>query len=148
MTYYPQIGTVSEGTMRDEDLIDTFASELSYHMKRMRLGRDQRSRYNELLKDAREPDAADNCEDIVGALFDALNEIAPPHAYFGALDGDGACYGFWPIVDNDEIPKIAEGDPIGSDWWGGDVYLVNDHGNVACGYVNKRGVFKPYWSVV
>lgn len=124
MTYYPQIGSVSEGTMRTEDLLDTFAGELSYHMKRMRLTRDQRKRFNILLKDANamSGDLAgrighEQCQDdIVSELFDALDEIAPPYCYFGAAEGDGACYGFWPCPGmggiTDELPRLVAGDAI------------------------------------
>src|SRR5258708_29737722 len=143
MTYYPSIGTVSDGTMRDEDLIDTFASELSRHMKRMRLRRDQRRRYNAILKDALAMSGDqeghpgnEHCQsEIVSDLFEALDEIAPPYAHLGSLGGDGACYGFWPILptgDYDERPKLTAGDAIPREHWGKDVYVVNDHGNVTC----------------
>lgn len=150
MTYYPQIGSVSEGTMLTEDLLDTFAGELSYHMKRMRLTRDQRKRFNTLLLECRE---FDDAEEYVSELFDALDEIAPPYCYFGAAEGDGASYGFWPAISNYDgdacdLPRLVAGDAIAREHWGEDVLLVNDHGNVECGHVTKRGVFKPYWSIV
>jgi hypothetical protein len=33
---------------------------------------------------------------IYEVLFDALDAIAPDDAYFGASEGDGADFGFWP----------------------------------------------------
>ena len=33
-------------------------------------------------------------------LFDILDSIAPEGCYFGAIEGDGSCYGFWPCEDD------------------------------------------------
>jgi hypothetical protein len=42
----------------------------------------------------------DCCEDsaafILDDVTDALVALAPPHVYFGSLEGDGADFGFWP----------------------------------------------------
>lgn len=152
MTYYPKIGSVSEGTLRTEDLLDTFAGELAYHMKRMRLTREQRKRFTYYLKEYhnRAGDVIANhiADRMLDDLQDALTEIAPPYAYFGTAGGDGACFGFWPAIDLhhcDEPERIAE---ITREHWGCDVVLVNDHGNAECGYVDKRGKFHEYWSCV
>lgn len=152
---YPSIGSVSSGTMRTEDLLDTFASELAHYMKRMRLTRDQRKRFNALIKDVHNlPDEwpGDSGEGLVSDLFDALDEIAPPYTTFGANEGDGADYGYWPCLgmggDTDDLPKLTAGDPIDREHWGTDVLLVNDRGNVECGYVDRKGKFHEYWSVV
>lgn len=153
--HYPSIGSISSDTLRNEDLIPCFASELGYHMARMRLSRDQRKVFNKLLREiehwqviAGDNDPAwDGCE-IVDELSDALNQIAPPYCTFGASDGDGACFGFWPIVDHDELPRVDAGDPIPRECRGEDIYIVNDHGNVECGYVDRRGKFHEYWSAV
>lgn len=146
---YATIGTVSEGTLRTEDLISAFAGELEYYMKRLHLTRDQRKRFRELCRIANNEANEGLFDDgFVNGLEDALNEIAPPYCYFGTLEGDGACFGFWPLVDHDGLPKLNAGDDAPRDLWGEDVLLVNDHGNVTCGHVDKRGRFKAYWDAV
>lgn len=40
--------------------------------------------------------------DVINAVFDVLDVYAPTGYYFGALEGDGACFGFWPLPDDEE----------------------------------------------
>ena len=149
---YATIGSVSEGTMRDEDLISSFTWELEHYLQRLRLTRDQRKQFTDLVRECNdwEPhdDTGEDGSVLVGELFDALDEIAPPHCYFGASDGDGASYGFWPYVDNDELPRFNAGDEIPREHWREDIYIITDHGNVTCGYVNGHGKLIEYWSCV
>ena len=42
---------------------------------------------------------------IIGAIY-TLNEYAPDGYYFGALEGDGACFGFWKLSDNEYEDSI------------------------------------------
>lgn len=157
---FARIGVVSEGTLRDEDLISAFAGELDYYLDRLRLSRDQRARFAKLVREANTWDGAEHSDpphdeigtEIVSELQNALDEIAPPYCYFGTAEGDGACFGFWPAIDNHDgdcaPPRLAAGDEIDREHWGEDVLLVNDHGNVSCGHVDKRGRFKAYWDCV
>lgn len=147
---FARIGVVSEGTLRDEDLISAFAGELDYYLKHLRLSRDQRARFAKLVRIAGN-DANEGLFDseFVNTLQDALGEIAPPYCYFGAAEGDGACFGFWPLdADDIDLPQLRAGDEFRHGHWGEDVLLVNDHGNVSCGHIDKRGRFKPYWDCV
>lgn len=91
-----ELGSVSTGTLRNEDLIPIFYSLL------VDLGGDP-----DILDLAYDPDRATdeeyfNSEDAgwdVAALMDALSDHAPDGAYFGAHPGDGADFGFWTIDD-------------------------------------------------
>jgi len=128
-----EIGTLIHGTMRLGDLIPAFLDEL----KRLdptswifgQWEHEIRDIENEWIE--RDPE---NAEYLLEALFDALNEHAPPYCYFGAHEGDGSDYGFWPswdaiedAVHDGELFKVAAGDP-----WScvPEIIEVNDHGNV------------------
>ena len=43
----------------------------------------------------------EQADDDTHELFDILDSIAPEGCYFGALEGDGSCYGFWLCEDDD-----------------------------------------------
>lgn len=126
------IGTISHGTLRTEDLLDTFASELER--------RDTNRDHTKLIAEAREGTDIGDCEtthDILEELFDALDSLSPPYCWFGASEGDGSDFGFWPCLDSLEnaredgdVLKVDDLSEIPSDWRDG-VMLVNDHGNVA-----------------
>ena len=82
-----QLGTVSEGTLRTEDLLPVFANIIK--------SLSDEPHFEQLAWLAIEvPD-----DDTVDALIDALNELCPPFVYFGAHPGDGADFGFWPDHD-------------------------------------------------
>jgi len=99
-------GTVSHGTMREEDLIPTFSDTLE------RLARDAAPHlgainpdHTTLISEARELTEEDySSEDletierigyILEELFSALDYFSPPGFCFGAHPGDGSDYGFW-----------------------------------------------------
>ena len=42
----------------------------------------------------------EQASDDTNEIFDILDSIAPEGCYFGALEGDGSCYGFWPCDDD------------------------------------------------
>ena len=102
------IGSISTGTLRTEDLLEAFASELHERIRATtwanrgdpsvheRLVFDAQNRY--YLDDGRD-EREDEASELVSELSTALNEYCPPFVYFGALEGDGADFGFWPEVD-------------------------------------------------
>ncbi len=148
--YFLKIGSVSEGTMRTEDLIWTFADELTS----LRLTRSQRSRLNGIVtrashdQDGSYFDSEEASWDME-ALMNTLNDHCPDYTYFWAHPGDGADYCCW-IFDNIEydFDELKVNDlsevPIG---FTGHVLHVNDHGNMTL-YAASRGRLRELWAVI
>lgn len=164
MTIYGDIGTISHATLRNEDLLEAFSDELE------RLGKldaveqnspenagvngtfpgfaqwlDAQNHRDKLIEDARtiDPDHEDATE-LVLELMDALNEYAPPYCYFGAIEGDGSDFGFWPCMESvEELPKLSDPCEV-SKYAGEDCAFVNDHGNVTV----YDGSGKVIWNIV
>jgi hypothetical protein len=161
--YRVQIGSVSHGTMRDEDLLDTFADVL--RPLAIRAGNeahgelcDEADRIWEVLNETRHAsaeeieNAPEEAADVVQELFDALGKYAPTYCQFGAHEGDGSDYGFWPdddamsmAVSDGEAIKVSDLSEVPADWRGV-VVLVNDHGNVTV--YEPVTVWREVWSCV
>ena len=166
---YP-MGSVSSGTMRPEDLIPTFTSELESlaHQSGIVSGKRRRDH----LKLVREIEAAQDLDadvyydaDEAGynleSLFNALGEYAAPYFYFGSHPGNGADYGFWLSegwdeefisghqLDKSDMPCSLEVNDLAEvpNWFRGEVAVVNDHGNVTL-YVKTCRTLKKVWAVV
>lgn len=99
-------GSVSWGTMRDEDLIPAFMEVLDHcwPSKAKRFRAQNKAIFRWL--DAGAPSFsytskagqsfAESLSNFVNEdLFDALNQCAPRGHYFGSSEGDGSDYGFW-----------------------------------------------------
>ncbi len=128
--YKAEIGSISHGTLRTEDLLSAFVREL----KRSRLPLAQRAAVNEanqwlaMAEDKRDDNIGD---ELVIELIDVLDSYAPECCYFGAHEGDGADFGFWPCTEAiDELPRIPDPDPALARKLGETCAYVNDHGNV------------------
>ena len=155
---HASFGTVSHGTMRLEDLLPDFASELEYHVQNNADewcsddGRAQRNTYMELIGEAREIDADDeNAPEVLDNLFNALNDFAPPYAYFGANPGDGCDYGFWLLEDfAEQIAefglRVNDTSEVPADYQG-EVLHVSDHGNATL-YIADNGKLSEVWAAV
>lgn len=94
LSVFPWI--VSCGTLRSEDLLVRFWSIAA------QLGGDLSPILSTLERlageDSREVDwSEEEAQDTIGRLFDILQDCAPEGFYFGASEGDGACFGFWLI---------------------------------------------------
>lgn len=152
---YPPIGSVSSGTHRPEDLIPAFMAIVEEYSP---------ERYAELVKpenygpvmlhlDAFEdlyeatdayPDAQEQAGYLLDALYDELDAIAAPYTYFGAIEGDGADFGYWPAIEQLEEDARHDPDVMKHDNTPSYLMHVSDHGNVTLYAVEYREL----WSVV
>ena len=99
---YANLGSISTGTMRNEDLIPDFLDTLETLAKLNKCKKhltliDEIENRIDTIPGYYDTEDADF--DLNEDLFDALNEYAPPHAYFGSHPGDGSDYGFWIAED-------------------------------------------------
>ena len=165
-----QLGTVIEGTLKNEDLLEAFSYELdairtnskgqTYHYK---LVFDAQNRW---YRDDGSDEREDDIPELINELIDAINEYRLPYTYFGTLEGDGADFGWWIDFDNmnesinesttkdlratgtlnDEESWIQECSCQENDCIGkhGFIVHVNDHGNVTLMDHNR----KDAWAVV
>lgn len=107
-------GTLIHGTMRDEDLLRAFATEL----RRL----DEAGNYYQLCNEAMvmandpEGDYQYMPADVITDLFDRLDEFSPEGHRFGAHEGDGSDYGFWPVeVEEDDSTYPEREDDVDED---------------------------------
>lgn len=139
---YTNIGSISSGTLRDEDLLEAFADALESEARRQGCLKEHR----EMLRDARR-EVLDDVGDLINELSDALNDLSPPYFYFGANEGDGSDFGWW-FAGMENYDELAVRDlsevPTG---FTGEVMLVNDHGNATL-YRCVRGRLYEQWSIV
>lgn len=164
-TKQPEIGTISHGTLKLDDLAEAFLDELL----RLVPEADTSREYGALVRDARaigETIDADSdvASSIIDDLSEALSEQAPPYCYFGTHEGDGSDFGFWVdfgaiaddehagyllrVDDASKIPERARVNDDGSLAEGPEAYLVvNDHGNCTC-YVFDGSRYTVRWDCV
>lgn len=141
---YASFGDISTGTLRNEDLLPTFADELSYQLGRQQK-RFKRTQHRALIREAAatirtEDFNSASASELVNDLGDALGEFAPPYGYFGYIEGDGASFGFYLTPDAIEEfngLKVNDVSKVPTDYRG-EFMVVNDHGNVSLYAKNSR----------
>ena len=123
------IGSISTGTLRNEDLLQAFADELADRIKGVPQITDEIMRLSTLIREAREvaPYASDEHNSplpgmLVDELQEALNDYAPPFCYFGSLESDGADFGFWP--DREAIQELIDKSTM--------ILPLTNNGNLVC----------------
>ena len=148
---YP-MGSISHGTMRNEDLIPDFLALLEQLARKAKnrnhisLCADIRRR----MKQFNYYSSTDADIDLNEDLFQALNDYAAPYFYFGSHPGDGSDYGFW-LDENIEYDfeglKVSDLAEVPKDY-AGEILMVNDHGNTSL-YVKARTQEpREVWSIV
>lgn len=104
------IGSISHGTMRTSDLIGTFAWELEHLTNQtaddIKLLAECDTWDEANVEDTNDERQEETGAQLVEALFNALEEHAPAYCYFGANEGDGSDYGFWPAMDAIEYDSL------------------------------------------
>jgi hypothetical protein len=132
-----QLGSISTGTLRTEDLIPAFRAALEA------TGNQGTLALHETPVDER---------DELATLEIALQEACPPFVYFGAHPGDGADFGFWPDMEslNEELQRHSCKDSacdtdeqhtlIDEEL----IVYISDHGNVTVMDMDRNVL----WSVV
>lgn len=154
-TYYP-IGEISQGTLRTEDLLPDFASELESLAKDKRTAAtaEERAAHLRLCAevDTVEDFDSENADDLLSEVFEALDCYAAPYFCFGSSEGDGASFGFFLSSDALDFAfdglRVADLSEVPDDYIG-EVLHVNDHGNVSLYYRDDTGPeLHEVWAVV
>ena len=91
---------VSEGTLKDEDLFEAFVSVLED------LNDPDALNFRQIWEEAAKVDNPILVQETRGwilweNLFDTLNEHCGEGIEFGAHPGDGACFGFWQVEEDE-----------------------------------------------
>ena len=132
-----QLGSISTGTLRTEDLLAAFHSTIAASGTPPALAED-----GYIDGGARYSDG-----ELLEVYTEQLESLCPPFVYFGTLEGDGADFGFWPDIETiQEIVNIAECDASQGISCPDDgvIVQVSDHGNVTVMDMERNVL----WSVV
>ena len=132
-----QLGSISTGTLRTEDLLAAFHSTIAASGTSPALAEDG-------YIDGGEPYSAG---ELLEVYTEQLESLCPPFVYFGTHPGDGADFGFWPDIETiQEIVNIAECDASQGISCPDDgvIVQVSDHGNVTVMDMERNVL----WSVV
>ena len=100
-----EIGTVIDRTYSPHALTIAFADELEridVAMEYWLLVFDARGILESLKGDNVRDETLERASFIIIELMDALQSLAPDGLTFGANEGDGADFGWWPVDDDDD----------------------------------------------
>lgn len=108
---FEHAGSVSHGTLREEDLVPAFISKLKELDPEMgaRIEFFYADALEHLMQGRQHPDQ----EFLMTRLFEELEELAPEGYYFGTIEGDGSDFGFWEIEEDEDEAASGVEDGIG-----------------------------------
>lgn len=101
----PEIGTISHGTLRPQDLLRSFSEAYEQYFKTERGYRStvaSRAKMLADLLDRNDPHESDRdlADEFLEKFIDDFNDLGSRWGcWFGCHPGDGSDFGFWP---NDE----------------------------------------------
>jgi hypothetical protein len=123
-----QLGSISTGTLRTEDLLDAVIGEAGLLVP---VSPTLETAYNAAV--AITDYDSDDAGYALDELIDALNEYAPPHVNLGMNEGDGADFGWWPVdFDGCDTVPINQGNNGEGTFVDTECKLyveISDHGN-------------------
>lgn len=144
---YAQLGTVICGTLREADLFPAFLSTL----KELDPSKEHLEFVSYLEKELRDPLYIDSEAALwdLERLGDILNDYAPPHAFFGTNEGDGADFGFWLfpnfLLDYEGLRVLELAlVPPGTE---GEVLVQSPTGAISLYEAKNDGSFELIWSL-
>jgi hypothetical protein len=160
-------GSISHGTLRSEDLLEAFSSELENRAKESIISAHYRNRkkkdneyFGVVISDAvkhlalvgeavacafltkDDMNESEYVSELIESLTSALEYYAPEYGYFGTNEGDGSDFGYWPINMEDIKEQV---DLVISDWnevpkgFLGEILCINERGNCTLSVRYKQG---------
>ena len=140
-----QLGSISTGTLRQQDLLEAFHSTIESLQAQQ--AKDEGTPIvlaDDGYMDGNEPYSD---EELLTIYTEQLESFCPPFVYFGAHPGDGADSGFWP--DMDSLGQALYGSDFDTPGEftlddDGVIVQVSDHGNVTVMDMDRNVL----WSVV
>lgn len=93
---------VSDGTLNPFHLLESYFDILH----RFHLEPSFKEEAKEILQkyfDGKEDEInMETVSELINDFYDYFNEVIPENFYFGSLEGDGACIGFFPLYQEEE----------------------------------------------
>ena len=112
---------ISNATLKPYDLYTSFYLAIAaYGEEDHKTARDKAIADFDLLQLMDEDSPFWETEDaailVNETLWDILTAICPESHFFGAHEGDGACFGFWPFDDEEDDESLSYQDECRADF--------------------------------